>query len=130
VSCAIISEEPKRLSREDAARWYMGSPENPMVIGALLLFGERFPRETLEETIRAKLVPHRRFHQHVAEPAHRVGRPFWRDDAAFELREHVRMLTPSEAVDAAALLRLVSQRLSAPLPPNLTDPRGVWSWWI
>jgi hypothetical protein len=50
----------RRLSREDSARWYMSTPENPMVIGALLLFDERLPLEALEALARDKLVPHRR----------------------------------------------------------------------
>jgi diacylglycerol O-acyltransferase / wax synthase len=117
------SERPEHLSREDAARWYMGTPKNPMVIGALLLFDHRLALEALEEVVRDKLVPHRRFRQHVLAPKHRFGKPIWRDDVAFEIREHVRRLTPPETVDTAALIRLASDRMSAPLPPG----RSPWS---
>ena len=62
------AKKPERLSREDSARWHMATPENPMVIGALLLFDQRLALETVEELVRRKLVPHRRFRQHVVEP--------------------------------------------------------------
>ena len=94
-----------------------------MVIGALLLFDRRLAIETLEETVVGKLVPHRRFRQHVVAAEHWFKRPYWRDDAPFELRMHVLKLSPPEAVDVASLDRLVSERMSAPLPLE----RSPWS---
>ena len=76
-----------------------------MVIGALLLFDQRLALETVEELARSKLVPHRRFRQHVVETPHRFGRPSWRDEAAFDLRAHVRKLNLPEPADAAALVQ-------------------------
>jgi diacylglycerol O-acyltransferase len=108
--------KPERLSRADAARWHMGTPTNPMVIGALLLFDGRLTLEALEALVRDKLVPHRRFRQHVVESPHRFGAPRWLDDAPFDLHAHVRRLGASGPVDAATLLGLVSERLNAPLP--------------
>ncbi|HSY41328.1 MAG TPA: WS/DGAT domain-containing protein [Polyangia bacterium] len=115
--------KPERLSRADAARWHMGTPTNPMVIGALLLFERRLTLEAVEALVRDKLVPHRRFRQHVGESPHRFGAPRWLDDAAFDLHEHVRRLDPSGPVDAATLLGLVSERMNAPLPPE----RSPWT---
>lgn len=89
-----------------------------MVIGALLLFDQQLTLEALEDFVRDKLVRHRRFRQHVFEPARRFGRPCWSDDSAFDLRAHVRRLNPPEPVDAAALVGLVSERMNAPLPPD------------
>jgi diacylglycerol O-acyltransferase len=100
----------------------MATPENPMVIGALLRFDERLTLEALEALVRRKLVPHRRFRQHVVEAAHGVGRPSWREDSAFDLRAHVRKLNPPQPVDAAALVGLVSEGMSAPLPRD----RSPW----
>jgi diacylglycerol O-acyltransferase len=119
----LTSEPPERLSREDSARWYMGTPQNPMVIGALLLFDQRLALEALEEMVRGKLVPRRRFRQHVVEPKHRFARPSWRDDVVFELREHVGKVAPPHAVDQDALVRLANDRMSAPLPLD----RSPWS---
>jgi diacylglycerol O-acyltransferase len=96
----------------------MATPENPMVIGALLLFDQQLTLEALEDFVRDKLVPHRRFRQHVLEPARRFGRPCWNDDSAFDLRAHVRRLNPPEPVDAVALVGLASERMNAPLPPD------------
>ena len=118
-----MNQASERLSREDSARWYMSTPENPMVIGALLLFDQRLELEALEEVVRSKLVPHGRFHQHVVEPPHWFARPSWRDDASFELREHVLRLDSSEALDAATLARVAGERMSAALPPD----RSPWS---
>jgi diacylglycerol O-acyltransferase / wax synthase len=87
-----------------------------MVIGALLLFEQQLTLEALEALVRDKLVPHRRFRQHVVESPHRFGAPRWLDDAAFDLHQHVRRLDPSGPVDAATLLGLVSERINAPLP--------------
>ncbi len=106
---------PERLSRADAARWHMGTPSNPMVIGALLLLDRQLTLEALEALVRDKLVPHRRFRQHVVESPHRFGAPRWLDDDAFDLRQHVRRLDPSGPVDAATLLGLVTERINAPL---------------
>ena len=115
--------KPERLSRADAARWHMGTPTNPMVIGALLLFERQLTLEALEALVLGKLVPHRRFRQHVVESSHRFGAPRWVDDAAFDLHEHVRRLHPSGPADAATLLGLVGERINAPLPPE----RSPWT---
>ena len=69
------AETGEPLSRADTARWHMSTPENPMVIGALLLLEERLTLEGLEALVRAKLVPHPRFRQHVVESGHWFGRP-------------------------------------------------------
>jgi len=114
---------PERLSREDAARWHMGTPTNPMVIGALLLFDRPLTLEALEALVRDKLVPHRRFRQHVMESPHRFGAPRWVDDADFDLHQHVRRLDPPGPVDATTLIELVRERMNAPLPSG----RSPWT---
>jgi hypothetical protein len=101
----------------------MATPENPMVIGAVLVFDQRLALETVEELARSKLVRHRRFRQHVVEATHRFGRPRWRDDAAFDLSAHVRKLDLPEPADAATLVGLASEGMSAPLPRD----RSPWS---
>jgi len=94
-----------------------------MVIGAVLLFDQRLTLEMVEELARSKLVPHRRFRQHVVETPHRFGRPSWRDDPTFDLRAHVRNLNLAAPADAAALAGLASERMSAPLPRD----QSPWS---
>ena len=100
----------------------MATPENPMVIGALLLFDERLALGALEKMVRDKLISYRRFRQHVVEPQRWFERPFWRDDAGFDIREHVDKLEPP-AADCGALVRLVNERMNAPLPLG----RSPWS---
>ena len=116
VNTELTSARAERLSRADAARWHMGTPNNPMVIGALLLFDQRLTLGGLQDLVHERLVSHRRFRQHVVEPAHPFGRPAWRDDSGFDLREHVRQLTSPTPVDDAALVDLTSERINAPLP--------------
>jgi diacylglycerol O-acyltransferase len=100
----------------------MATPENPMVIGGLLLFDEPLALSVLEQLVRDKLIPHRRFRQHVVEPRYWFERPFWCDDVAFDIREHVDTLEP-QAADYEALVRLVNERMNAPLPLG----RSPWS---
>jgi diacylglycerol O-acyltransferase len=114
---------PERLSRADSARWHMSTPENPMVIGALLHFDQRLALEALEELVRSKLLAHRRFRQHVVEAAHRVGRPIWEEDSAFDPRAHVRKLDSPHPADAAALVGFVNEAMTAPLARD----RSPWT---
>ena len=119
-----LSARPERLSRADSARWHMATPENPMVIGAVLLFDQRLALETVEELVRSKLVPHRRFRQHAAEARHRFGRPRWHDDSAFDLaRARPEARIRPNPIDAAALVGLASEGMSAPLPRD----RSPWT---
>src|SRR5580704_13131517 len=103
MNASTDSAKPERLSRIDAAHWRTGTPTNPMVIGALLLFERQLTLEALETLVRRKLVPHRRFRQHVVESPHRWGRPRWIDDAPFDLRAHLCQLPRSGTVDGAGL---------------------------
>lgn len=114
--------KPERLSRADSARWHMGTPENPMVIGALLHFERPLPIAALRNLVRDRLLPHRRFRQHVVEATHPFGAPRWRDDVAPDLDEHVRQLELPERPDLTALAELCEELVNQPLP---TD-RSPW----
>lgn len=105
------------LSREDVARWQMGSRENPMEITAVVrLAGEislaevralaatrlrAFPR------LRARVVPH-------------FSGLHWVEEADFEVARHVQAATtaPSERALAELVSRLASERLD--------DRRPLW----
>jgi diacylglycerol O-acyltransferase len=120
----MTTAQPKaeRLSREDTARWHMATPKNPMVIGALLRFEQKLTLEALGRLAVDKIIPHRRFRQHVVESTHPFGRPRWCDDPAFDLRAHVQALNPSRPVDADELIALAGERMNAPLPRD----RSPW----
>jgi diacylglycerol O-acyltransferase len=94
----------------------MATAENPMVIGALVVTEERLPASALEATVRRKLLPHRRFRQHVAESP----QPRWRDDPAFDLAAHLHA-SPAP-VSEGELARLVGARLGTALP----EGRSPW----
>jgi diacylglycerol O-acyltransferase len=122
VKAAAKAAKPERLSRADSARWHMGTPENPMVIGALLHFERPLRLAALRDLVRDRLLPHRRFRQHVVEASHPFGAPCWREDVELDLDEHVLQLDPAERPDLAALAELCEERLNHPLPSN----RSPW----
>jgi hypothetical protein len=122
VTAEAKTARPERLSRADSARWHMGTPENPMVIGALLHFERPLQLAALRDLVRDRLIPHRRFRQHVVEASHPFGAPCWREDVELNLDEHVRQLDPAERPDLAALAELCEEQLNHPLPSN----RSPW----
>jgi len=93
-----------------------------MVIGALLHFERPLHLGALRDLVRDRLIPHRRFRQHVVEASHPFGGPVWRQDVEFDLDEHVRQLEPPERPDLGALAELCEERLNHPLPSN----RSPW----
>jgi len=113
-------DEP--LSHGDTTRWHMATPENPMVIGALLFLDGRLTLDELDELVRTKLLAYRRFQQHVVEPSHVLVAPRWRDDAPFDLRAHVARISSDAPVDEATLASLVSDRLTE----RLGSYRSPW----
>jgi diacylglycerol O-acyltransferase len=108
----------ERLSRADAARWHMGTRENPMVIGALLIVDGRLELAALEELVRRKLLPLPRFRQHVVDGP--GAAPRWREDAPFDLALHVTRLP---GITDERLAHLAGERMSAPLPAG----RSPWA---
>lgn len=87
-----------------------------MVIGALLVLDGRMQLEELDQLVRDKLLSLRRFQQHVVEPPRGWGRPRWQQDAPFDLRRHVAKLDVAGPLEESALVTLVGERMSTPLP--------------
>jgi hypothetical protein len=108
------------MSTADAARWHMATPENPMVITALVVLEQRLPLEALEDLVRSKLLRIPRFHQRVVEGA---AGPRWRAEEAFELAAHVRWLREPVAIGDGQLARIAGERMSLPLPRE----RSPWT---
>jgi diacylglycerol O-acyltransferase len=100
----------------------MGTPENPMVIGALLHFERPLQLAALHDLVRDRLIPHRRFRQHVVEASHPFGGPVWRDEVGFDLNDHVCQLDRPERPDLAALAELCEELINHPLPSD----RSPW----
>ena len=94
-------------------------------IGAVLVldaapgFSIEQARRVLGERIHA--VPRLRRRLYRAPPG--CGRPYWADDPAFDIDEHVRQVRCPPPGDERALLDLAAAQLGAPLPRS----RPLWS---
>jgi WS/DGAT/MGAT family acyltransferase len=94
-------------------------------IGAVLLLGAApgftvaAARRVLGERIRA--VPRLRQRLYRAPPG--CGRPYWADDPAFDIDEHVRQVRCPPPGDERALLDLAAAQLREPIPRS----RPLWS---
>jgi diacylglycerol O-acyltransferase / wax synthase len=77
----------ERMSAVDAAWLRMDRPTNAMVITALLTFDDAPGFTAIEELVRTRMLPWRRFRQRVVEPP--VVPPRWVDDPEFDLRLHL-----------------------------------------
>jgi diacylglycerol O-acyltransferase len=94
-------------------------------IGAVLVLGTApgftvaEARRVLGERIRA--VPRLRQRLYRAPPG--CGRPYWADDPAFDINEHVRQVCCPPPGDERALLDLAAAQLREPMPRS----RPLWS---
>jgi len=94
-------------------------------IGAVLVLGTApgftvaEARRVLGERIRA--VPRLRQRLHRAPPG--CGRPYWADDPAFDINDHVRQVCCPPPGDERALLDLAAAQLHEPMPRS----RPLWS---
>ena len=94
-------------------------------IGAVLVldpaqgFSVAKARRVLGERIRT--VPRLRQRLHRAPPG--CGRPYWADDPAFDIDEHVRQVCCPPPGDERALLDLAAAQLAEPMPRS----RPLWS---
>ncbi len=95
-----------RLTAEDLLYLRVERPEQPCHFSALLVLGDAGPfnlaaaREELER--RSARVP--KLRQRVLRTGPLGGRPVWVDDAAFDIRRHVRAVPVPAPGDDAALL--------------------------
>ena len=90
-----------------------------LVLGAAPGFSLAEARRVLGERIRA--VPRLRQRLYRAPPG--CGRPYWADDRAFDIDEHVRQVCCPPPADDRALLDLAAAQLAEPMPRS----RPLWS---
>jgi WS/DGAT/MGAT family acyltransferase len=90
-----------------------------LVLGATPGFSVAEARQAFGERIRA--VPRLRQRLYRAPPG--CGRPYWADDPAFDIDEHVRQVRCPPPGDERALLDLAAAQLGEPLPRS----RPLWS---
>ncbi len=104
----------------DAAWLHMDRAANPIVVNALLWFGEPLDWERTREVFAERLVERfPRFRQRVTDP---LGRPAFEDCPGFDLDQHMHRLALPAPGDQRALEELVSDLITPPLDRS----RPLW----
>ncbi len=118
--------ETHTLSRADAARLWMSSRENPMVVTAVLPLDGALPLVDLRRLLRERLLVHPRFRSRIELPPVPWEPPRWHEVADLDLDRHVgRLALPRGSTDAA-VERAVSGLASTPLSIR----RPPWRAWV
>ena len=120
-----MSHSLDRASAADLMQFATGDGGAAGHIGAVLVldaapgFSVAEARRVLGERIRA--VP--RLRQRLCRAPPGCGRPYWADDPAFDIDEHVRQVCCPPPGDERALLDLAAAQLGEPMPRS----RPMWS---
>jgi diacylglycerol O-acyltransferase / wax synthase len=120
-----VSPSLDRASAADLMQFATGDGRAAGHIGALLVlnaapaFSVSEARRVLGERIHT--VPRLRQRLYRAPPG--CGRPYWADDPAFDIDEHVRQASCPPPGDELALLDLAAAQLAEPMPRS----RPLWS---
>ena len=120
-----VPPSPDRASAADLMQFATGDGRAAGHIGAVLVLGTApgftvaEARRVLGERIRA--VPRLRQRLYRAPPG--CGRPYWADDPAFDINDHVRQVCCPPPGDERALLDLAAAQLREPMPRS----RPLWS---
>ena len=105
---------PVRMSNVDAAWLGMDSPDNLMMVTAVLHLNEPIDRERLTDVLRLRLLArYPKFSQRPLPSGSPFEQPVWTDDPDFVIDRHVVEAGPR--VDDDALADLVSDLLGRPL---------------
>jgi len=107
-----------RLSAADVMQLITDVGPAPMQIGACLLLdaGPGFDAADVRRCLAARIPAVPRLRQRLVRTPPGCGRPVWLDDPAFDVRHHVREQRCPAPGDDDALLGLVADVVSTPLP--------------
>lgn len=117
---------PRHLGPLDAAWLHLDSPENPMVITAVMLFAAPLPWDAVRQRITDRMLGQwSAFRRRI--PDVRARRPHWEDDPGFDLDAHLlRTTLPSGTTLEALTAELGSAPLDVSSPPwRMTVVDGV-----
>ncbi len=103
------------FSNVDTAWLRMEDPTNLMMITGVMVFSAPIEFERLKATLEHRLLRFDRFRQRVVPPRVPLGRYRWKDDAAFDISDHLHRLTLPRPRDQAALQDVASELMSTPL---------------
>lgn len=112
-----------RLDRQDAARLFMDTRANPMVVTAIVELDGSLREVELREIVRDRILVHERFRHRIRVPHLPLRAPRWDDDRGFDLERHVKRIAVGPGED---LSDVASKLASTPLDPR--HPR--WRLWL
>jgi WS/DGAT/MGAT family acyltransferase len=108
-----------QMSSVDRSWLRMESPENPMMISAVLIFEQPISVSRLKRTLDERFLTFRRFRQRVIYQGDRV---YWQDDPLFHIDNHVHRIALAGDAGKQELQALVSDMNSA----SLDFRRPLW----
>ncbi|WP_289102836.1 wax ester/triacylglycerol synthase family O-acyltransferase [uncultured Marinobacter sp.] len=90
-----MSPQRAAMSSVDRSWLRMDTPENPMMISAVLMFEKPIDINRLKQTLEERFLKFRRFRQRIVDKGDRV---YWEDDPLFDLDNHLhRIALPGNA---------------------------------
>jgi diacylglycerol O-acyltransferase len=111
------------LSAVDHAWLRMDEPSNLMIINGALVMDEPVSFERLKAMMRRRLLPIRRFRQHIV---HVHGDPYWEEDPELDLDHHLHRMALQGPGDEGTLRGVVSDLMSEPLDLK----RPLWCFYL
>lgn len=117
----------QQLSELDASFLYLETDSTPMHLGGIYLFDgsdseTALDFETFKQVLSSRLHVAPFFRQRLFEVPLRLDRPYWIDDAQFDLDKHVRHITLANQRDSEELISLSETLLQRPLSRD----RPLW----
>jgi diacylglycerol O-acyltransferase / wax synthase len=100
------------MSSVDRSWFRMESPENPMMISAVLIFEQPLSVSRLKRTLDERFLTFRRFRQRVIQQGDRA---YWQDDPLFHIDNHVHRIALAGDAGKRELQALVSDMNSTAL---------------
>lgn len=107
------------MTRRDFAWYRMDTNRNLMVINSILLFEGALDMERLMSTVAHRLPNYPRFTQKVVS---RMGMPYWVEDDAFDIRNHIQLEHIGHPVSRQELQKHLTTLAHVPLEEN----RPLW----
>jgi WS/DGAT/MGAT family acyltransferase len=90
----------------------MEHPTNPMMITVVIRFTGKINYDRLITDLGVTVKRFRRFRQRIVRPTQILRRPYWDDDPAFKVEDHVERLNLPLPADKAAVERLANEKMN------------------
>jgi WS/DGAT/MGAT family acyltransferase len=114
------------LSNADYALLRLDSPDNWMIVTALMTFETPLDAARLKSVLERSLLRQRRFRQRVVLPRVFLAKAYWEEDATFNLDNHIGCIQTHLPADPGLLQELVSRVMSVGLDCN----RPLWKFYL